>query len=74
MSSFSGSDEELGEMEIDGNGSSEFTSDEDEDSIGDDALYRKKYMFVKRIAKNIIYVSNLYSECRDFSVAPVDTK
>ena len=74
MSSFSGSDEELGEMEIDGNGSSEFTSDEDEDSIVDDALYRKKYLFVKRIAKNIIYVSNLHSEYRDFSVASVDMK
>ena len=74
MSSFSGSDEELGEMEIDGNGSSEFTSDEDEDSIDDDALYRKKYLFVKRIARNIIYVSNMCSECGDFSVAPVDMK
>ena len=56
VSSLSGSDDELGEMEIEGDGSSEFTSDEDEEGVADDALYRKKYMFVKRIAKNIIYV------------------
>ena len=56
MSSLSGSDDELGEMEVDGDGSSEFTSDEDEEGVADETLYRKKYTFVKRIAKNIIYV------------------
>ena len=61
VSSLSGSDDEMGEMEIDGNGSSEFTSDEeDEESVTDDSLYRKKYIFVKRMAKNIIYVSEPY--------------
>ena len=54
VSSMSGSEDELGDMEIDGDGSSEFTSDED--SGADDALYRKKYRFVKRVAKNMIYV------------------
>lgn len=61
MSSFSGSDDELGEMEIDGDGSSDFTSDEEEDSVADDALYRKKYMFVKRVARKMIYVSNKHT-------------
>ena len=56
VSSLSGSDDELGEMEVDGDGSSEFTSDEDEEGVADESLYRKKYTFVKRIAKNIIYV------------------
>jgi hypothetical protein len=53
-----GSDDELagdmgGEMG-DGDGSSEFTSDDD--SGADEALYRKKYLFVKRVAKNMIHV------------------
>ena len=53
-----GSEDELagdmgGEMG-DGDGSSEFTSDDD--SGADEALYRKKYMFVKRVAKNMIHV------------------
>ena len=59
VSSLSGGSEDelagdMGEMG-DGNGSSEFTSDE-EDSGADEALYRKKYLFVKRVAKNMIHV------------------
>ena len=61
VSSLSGSEDELGEMEIEENGSSEFTSDEEEESVVDNTLYRKKYRFVKRIAKNIIYVSDVQS-------------
>ena len=49
----------MGEMG-DGDGSSEFTSDED--SGADEALYRKKYLFVKRVAKNMIHV------CKDVHV------
>ena len=61
VSSLSGGSEDelagdMGEMG-DGDGSSEFTSDED--SGADEALYRKKYLFVKRVAKNMIHV------CRD---------
>ena len=59
VSSLSGGSEDelagdMGEMG-DGDGSSEFTSDE-EDSGADEALYRKKYLFVKRVAKNMIHV------------------
>ena len=62
-----GSEDELagdmgGEMG-DGDGSSEFTSDDD--SGADEALYRKKYMFVKRVAKNMIHV------CTCFTVEPL---
>ena len=62
-----GSEDELagdmgGEMG-DGDGSSEFTSDDD--SGADEALYRKKYMFVKRVAKNMIHV------CTYFTVEPL---
>lgn len=58
VSSLSGGSEDelvgdMGEMG-DGDGSSEFTSDED--SGADEALYRKKYLFVKRVAKNMIHV------------------
>ena len=50
-----GSEDELGVMgEMNGEESSEFTSDED--SGADDALYRKKYQFMKRMAKNMIHV------------------
>ena len=67
VSSLSGGSEDelagdLGEMG-DGDGSSEFTSDE-EDSGADETLYRKKYLFVKRVAKNMIHVRtcrNLYT-------------
>ena len=62
-----GSEDELagdmgGEMG-DGDGSSEFTSDDD--SGADEALFRKKYMFVKRVAKNMIHV------CTRNSVEPL---
>ena len=29
----------------------------DEESVTDDSVYRKKYNFIKRVAKNIIFVS-----------------
>ena len=55
-----GSEDELAGEMGDGDGSSEFTSDED--SGADEALYRKKYLFVKRVAKNMIHV------CKDVHV------
>ncbi len=32
----------------------------DEESITDETMYRKKYYFIKKIAKNIIFVSIVY--------------
>ena len=68
VSSLSGGSEDelagdMGGERGDGDGSSEFTSDDD--SGADEALYRKKYMFVKRVAKNMIHV------CTCFTVEPL---
>lgn len=36
----------------------------DEESITDDSGYRKKYNFIKRVAKTIIFVSDQSTKCR----------
>ena len=43
--------------------SGEGSSDSDEDSSLDENMYRKKYSFLKKIARSVIYVSGTGEEC-----------
>lgn len=63
-SSSSESSGEGGVAGEDEDGSCDLSSEDEDDDMLDDSVYRKKYQFVKRVAKSMIHVSHkLYSVC-----------